>query len=108
VVERNYNSLQNSLGQNFVKVFGRADSFNLEFESVPIYEDKEGFCVSSSIRKKVQFRGSALKEAEIVHSMAGRVRLRIPRLRQERSYAERLRQRLEFLADVQTVRTGSI
>jgi hypothetical protein len=67
-------------------------------------EDKEGFSVSSSIRKKVQFRGSAFKEAEIVHSMAGRVRLRIPRLRQERSYAERLRQRLESLADVQTVR----
>lgn len=153
-------SEQRSLGQTFVKVFGRADSIYPEFEAIPLYEfatelrdniqkdrplyqnviktiqvidraegieqlegrdrlivihndlidlldyleSQEGFSISPKVRQKIQPLGIIPNDTEIIHATMGRLRLRIPRLRQDQSYAERLRQRLQSLSEVQEVR----
>lgn len=66
-------------------------------------EDKEGFCVASRKRKKIVAMGSIPDGTEIIHAITGRVRLRIPDLRNDTSYAERLRHCLQSLADIQEI-----
>ncbi|MDB9426335.1 hypothetical protein PN437_15815 [Microcystis aeruginosa CS-564/01] len=66
-------------------------------------EAQEGFCISPKVRQKIQSPASLPTDTEIIHAIAGRVRLRIPRLRQDLSYAERLRQCLQSLAGVQEI-----
>jgi len=66
-------------------------------------EAQEGFCISAKVRQKIPSPVSLPTDTEIIHAIAGRVRLRIPRLRQDLSYAERLRQCLQSLAGVQEI-----
>lgn len=156
-------SEQISLGQTFVKSFGRADLTYPQLKAVSLYkfaeeirddiekdrplyqnliktieaidradsieelegrdrlivihnqlidllnyiEGEEGFSISPIDRNKIQFKGSTSDDIEIIHSIPGRVRLRINCLREDESYAEKLRQRLESLADVQAVSINS-
>lgn len=70
-------------------------------------EAEEGFCVSLRVRQKIQSAGTVPEDTEIIHATAGRLRLRIPRLRQDISYAEQLCQCLQSLAGVQEVRLNT-
>ncbi|MBV9387912.1 MAG: hypothetical protein JOZ78_15925 [Chroococcidiopsidaceae cyanobacterium CP_BM_ER_R8_30] len=74
-------------------------------------EKQEGFSVSNPLHQKASLIGSGISqfhtEMEVVHEIKGRVRLRIPQLRQDESYAEALRSRLQSLASVKTVKINS-
>lgn len=156
-------SEQRSLGQTFVRSWGRVDSIHPEFETDSLYkfaeelvndinrcsplyqnirktikaidcanhvdelegrerlvavqnhlvellsylENQEGFSVSNQLRQKASLKSSSISqsntELEFVHEIKGRVRLRIPQLRQDESYAEHLCSRLQSLAGVQAI-----
>ncbi len=70
-------------------------------------EGEEGISVANRLRKKASLGGNSVSqsnaEPEFMHHIEGRVRLRIPRLRQDELYAEHLRSRIRLLAGVQAV-----
>ncbi|MBV9386588.1 MAG: hypothetical protein JOZ78_09195 [Chroococcidiopsidaceae cyanobacterium CP_BM_ER_R8_30] len=73
-------------------------------------ESKEGFSVSSQVRQKASLGGSISQsntDLEFVHDIDGRVRLRIPQLCQDKSYAEYLLSRLQSLTGVQAIKINS-
>jgi hypothetical protein len=72
-------------------------------------EGKEGISVSLRNRKKASLGGSIPSHfnAEVVHHVSGRIRLRIPRLHEDQSYTEQLRSSIQYLAGVQTININS-
>ncbi len=80
---------------------------NLLVELLTYLEEQEGFSVSNRLRQKASLGDSSITqsntEPEFVHDIKGRVRLHIPRIRQDDSYAEHLRLRIQSLAGVQAV-----
>lgn len=73
-------------------------------------EKQEGFSVSSHVRQRASLKGSISQsntELEFVHETNGRVRLRIPQLRQDQLYAEQLLSRLQSLTGVQAIQINS-
>ena len=79
---------------------------NYLVELLTYLEEQEGFSVSNRLRQKASLGGSISQsntEAKFVHDIQGRVRLHIPRIRQDDSYAEHLRSRIQSLAGVQAI-----
>ena len=76
-------------------------------------EDMEGFTVSPGKRRKVRLIGESAKAlaapatpAAIVHQTPGRIRLRVPRLRTDESFASRLQTLLELMDNVRSTRVN--
>jgi hypothetical protein len=74
-------------------------------------EEMEGFSVSPEKRRKARLRGAAAQalvapatEATVVHQVPGRIRLRIPRLKTDDTYAPRLESFLESVDHVRSIR----
>jgi hypothetical protein len=74
-------------------------------------ESMEGFTVSPEKRRKARLRGASAKaldapptSASVVHQTPGRVRLRVPLLRTDETYARRLQALLELVENVWSVR----
>jgi hypothetical protein len=74
-------------------------------------ESMEGFTVSPEKRRKARLRGASAKALEapatsatIVHQTPGRVRIRVPRLKTDETYAPRLQTLLELVNNVWSTR----
>jgi hypothetical protein len=77
-------------------------------------EDMEGFTVSPDKRRKVRLRGASARAlaapatpASIVHQTPGRLRLRVPRLRTDETYAPHLQALLESLNTITCIRINA-
>jgi hypothetical protein len=80
---------------------------NYVLDLLAYLEDMEGFTVSPEKRRKVRLRGESGKAlaapatpATIVHQTPGRIRIRVPRLRADETYAPRLQTLLESSNDI--------
>ncbi len=74
-------------------------------------ECMEGFTVSPDKRRKARLRGAPAKaqralatEASVVHQTPGRIRLRVPRLKMDETYAPHLQSFLESLRHIREIR----
>jgi hypothetical protein len=83
---------------------------NLLVDLVNYLEDMEGFCVSPGKRRKARLRGTAARNlptlaaaATVVHQIPGRIRLRVPRLQRDDTYALHLQSVLESMDHVEAV-----
>ena len=84
---------------------------NLLVDLITYLEDMEGFSVSPEKRKRARLRGSAAEalpatDATVVHQIPGRIRIRVPRLKTDDTYAPRLQSLLESVDNVRSVRTN--
>ncbi|HET6514269.1 MAG TPA: hypothetical protein VFG09_03855 [Thermodesulfovibrionales bacterium] len=86
---------------------------NLLVELLAYLENREGFSVSIGERRKARVKGaygrlSATPStvATIIHQTRGRIRLRVPRLKTDASYATGLQSLLESLEDILSIRVN--
>jgi hypothetical protein len=77
-------------------------------------EFMEGFSVSPGNRRKARLRGTAAEalaapatDATIVHQIPGRIRIRVPRLKTDDTYAPHLQSLLESVDDVNSIRINA-
>jgi hypothetical protein len=84
---------------------------NLLVELLAYIEDAEGFRMSIGERKKARWKGRYTREysvpatlARVLHQTRGRIRLGVPRLKTDESYANRLLSLLESLENITSVR----
>jgi hypothetical protein len=84
---------------------------NLLVDLLAYLEDVEGFSVSPWKRKRARLRGTAAEalpplaaDATVVHQTPGRIRIRVPRLKTEDTYAPRLQSLLESMDNVRSIR----
>ncbi len=84
---------------------------NLLVDLLTYLEDMEGFSVVSGKRQRARLRGTAAEalptlatEASVVHQTPGRLRIRVPRLKTDETYAPRLQSLLESLDKVSSIR----
>lgn len=84
---------------------------NFLVDLITYLEDMEGFSVSPGKRKRVWLRGTAAEtlpalatDATVVHQTAGRIRIKVPRLKTDDTYAPRLQSLLESVDDVRSIR----
>jgi hypothetical protein len=79
---------------------------NLLVDLITYLEGMEGFSVALGKRRRVRLRGAPAGDlaapATVVHQIPGRIRLRVPRLRVDATYAPRLQVLLESLDNVST------
>lgn len=87
---------------------------NLLVDLLTYLEDKEGFSVVSGKRRRARLRGTAARalpalatNASIVHQTPGRIRIRVPRLKTDETYAPRLQSLLESLDKVSSIRINA-
>lgn len=80
-------------------------------ELLTYLEDMEGFSVSPGKRRKAWLKGTAaealpalVSDTMVVHQTPGRIRLRIPRLKSDETYAPRLESLLESVDNVSSIR----
>jgi hypothetical protein len=73
-------------------------------------EDMEGFSVSPGKRKKARLRGTLARalaapatDAAVVHQIPGRIRMRVPRLKTDDTYADRLQSLLESVDNINSI-----
>lgn len=83
---------------------------NLLVDLLTYLEDMEGFSVVSGKRSRARLRGTAAKalpalasEASVVHQTPGRIRIRVPRLKTDETYAPRLQNFLESMDKVNSI-----
>ena len=84
---------------------------NLLVDLLTYLEEMEGFSVSPQKRRRAKLRGAAAEalpavatEATVVHQTPGRLRLRVPRLKADDTYASRLQALLETVDQVRDIR----
>jgi hypothetical protein len=84
---------------------------NLLVDLLTYLEDMEGFSVAYGKRKRARLRGTAAQalpalatEASVVHQTPGRIRIRVPRLKTDETYAPRLQFLLESMDNVSSIR----
>jgi hypothetical protein len=84
---------------------------NLLVDLISYLEDMEGFSVSPGKRQRARLRGTAAEapsalatDATVVHQTPGRIRIRVPRLKTDDTYAPRLQSLLESVDDVRSIR----
>jgi Heavy metal associated domain 2 len=84
---------------------------NLLVDLITYLEDMEGFSVSPGKRKRARLRGAAADampalatDATVVHQIPGRIRIRVPRLKTDDTYATRLQTLLESVENVRSIR----
>jgi len=84
---------------------------NLLIDLVSYLEDMEGFTVSPERRRRAWLRGTAAKaltplatEATVVHQTTGRIRIKVPRLKTDDTYAPHLQSVLEKLDNIMNIR----
>jgi len=82
---------------------------NLMVELINYLEGMEGFSLAVGKRRRVPLRGTLAKnlaapptEAAVVHQIPGRIRMRVPRLRTDETYAPLLQALLESIDSVST------
>jgi hypothetical protein len=87
---------------------------NLLVDLLRYLESKEGFSVSLGELRRARLKGAYVGISptesdivKIVHQTRGRIRLRIPVLKADDTYAIRLRSLLESLEDVTSIRINS-
>jgi hypothetical protein len=80
---------------------------NLLVDLLAYLEDMEGFSVSAGSRRRARLKGAAAEAlpplgaaASVVHQTPGRIRLRVPRLKTDDTYANRLHSLLETVDHV--------
>lgn len=83
-------------------------------ELLTYLEEMEGFSVSPGKRRKARLRGTAAEAlplltsgATVVHQTPGRIRLRVPRLRTDDTYAPRLESLLKSVDRVSSIRINA-
>jgi hypothetical protein len=83
---------------------------NLLVDLLTYLEDMEGFSVSTGRRRRARLRGAAAEAlpalktaATVVHQTPGRIRLRVPRLKTDDTYADRLHSLLETVDHVDCI-----
>jgi len=83
---------------------------NLLVDLLAYLEDMEGFSVSTGRRRRARLRGAAAEAlpapaavATVVHQTPGRIRLRVPRLKTDDAYANRLHSLLETVDHVDCI-----
>jgi hypothetical protein len=76
-------------------------------------ESMEGFTVSPGQRRKARLRGASAEalramaaDATVVHQTPGRIRIRVPRLRTDETYAPGLQSLLESMDNVSDIRVN--
>jgi len=88
---------------------------NLLVDLVAYFESVEGFSVSLEERRKARLKGGGYQAyakaspapaaiSSLLHQTSGRIRLRVPRLKTDRSYANRLQSLLESLENIRNIR----
>jgi hypothetical protein len=84
---------------------------NLLVDLLTYLEDMEGFSVVSGKRRRARLRGAAAKalpaiatDASVVHQTPGRIRIRVPSLKTDETYAPRLQSLLESMDNVSSIR----
>jgi hypothetical protein len=84
---------------------------NLLVDLLTYLEDREGFSVVSEKRRRARLRGAAAEalpslatEASVVHQTPGRLRIRVPRLKTDETYAPRLQYLLESMDNISSIR----
>ena len=84
---------------------------NLLVDLITYLEGMEGFSVSPGKRKRARLRGPAAEalpalatDATVVHQTPGRIRIRVPRLKTDETYAPRLQSLLESVDNVRSIR----
>lgn len=84
---------------------------NYLVELLAYLEEMEGFTVSPEKRRKTRLRGIAAEalpslasEATVVHQTPGRIRLRVPRLKTDETYAPLLESVLDSMANITSIR----
>jgi hypothetical protein len=87
---------------------------NLLVDLLAYLESREGFSVSIGKRRKARLRGVYTEVsptqptiARILHQTRGRIRLRVPRLKTDDAYANRLQLLLEPLENVTSIRIST-
>ena len=87
---------------------------NLLVDLLAVLESKEGFSVAVGARSKARLKGVQglispveASPAMILHQTRGRIRMRIPRLKGDDAYANRLQSLLESLEDVTSIRMNT-
>jgi hypothetical protein len=87
---------------------------NLLVDLLTYLEDMEGFSIASGKRKRARLRGTAAKalpalatEVRVVHQTPGRLRIRVPRLNTDETYAPRLQALLESMDNVSSMRINA-
>jgi hypothetical protein len=84
---------------------------NLLVDLLTYLEDMEGFSVSSAKRRRARLRGTSAEafpalatDASVIHQTPGRIRIRVPRLKTDETYAPRLQFLLESIDNVSSIR----
>jgi hypothetical protein len=84
---------------------------NLLVDLLTYLEDMEGFSIVSGKRRRARLRGTAAQDlaalatdASVVHQSPGRIRIRVPRLKTDETYAPRLQSLLESMDNVSSIR----
>jgi hypothetical protein len=84
---------------------------NLLVDLLTYLESMEGFRVSIGARRRARLRGSSARVlpevatvATVLHQTPGRIRMRVPRLRSDEAYANRLQSLLESVDKVMSIR----
>jgi hypothetical protein len=82
---------------------------NLLVDLLTYLEDMEGFSVLSAKRRRARLRGTSAEafpapDASVVHQTPGRIRIRVPRLKTDETYAPRLQSLLESIDTVSSIR----
>ncbi len=84
---------------------------NLLVDLLAYIESREGFSVSIGERRKARIVGGYVRvssgqpaEAQILHQIRGRIRLRIPKLKTDKNYVNRLQALLATVENVSNVR----
>ncbi len=84
---------------------------NLLVDLLTYLEDMEGFSIVSGKRKRARLRGIFAKalpalaaDASVVHQTPGRIRIRVPRLKMDETYASQLYFLLESMDNVSGIR----
>lgn len=84
---------------------------NLLVDLLTYLEDMEGFSVAYEKRQRARLRGTPAKalsalatDATVVHQTQGRIRIRVPRLKTDDTYAHHLKTLLEPLDHVRSIR----
>jgi hypothetical protein len=87
---------------------------NLLVDLLAYLEDMEGFSVVAGKRRRVRLRGAAAQAlqstaaaASVVHQTPGRIRIIVPRLKTDETYALRLQALLESMDNVGSIRINA-
>jgi hypothetical protein len=84
---------------------------NLLIDLVSYLENREGFSVSTGIRRKARLRGNIAEaqcipgaEVHVVHQIPGRLRIKIPLLKTNGAYAVCLRSVIENMENIRSIK----